>query len=391
MLTQSCQRAFCTTGAFFLACLLLPTRTLAGLDLGPEELVKAGGVDLIVSGYSVPSWFDWNNDGLPDLVVGEGGNGLTGKVRIYLNAGATSNPQFGASFYAQSNGVDLTVPPVGCMGAFPRCVYWGADERKDLLVGQADGLVKLFTNIGTDLAPTFDGGTFLQVGPAGSKVNIDVGDRATPTVVDWNNDGRKDLAVGGLDGKIHLFINQGSDAAPDFLAQTFAQNNGADLVVPLARSSPVVFDFDGDGRKDLLTGNTEGQLLFYANTGSDTAPSFSGYVAATSAYVPVNLSGTLRSRPAVCDWTGDGVVDVLLGYGDGKVRLYRGTLPGDLNCDGAIDFGDINPFVLYLSNFAQWQTYYGCNPLNGDINGDGTYGQASFGDINPFVALLTGK
>jgi hypothetical protein len=64
-------------------------------------------------------------------------------------------------------------------------------------------------------------------------------------------------------------------------------------------------------------------------------------------------------------------------------------LTGDLNCDGAVDFGDINPFVLFLSNFASWQsTYSGCNPQNGDINSDGSY--PSFGDINPFVALLSG-
>jgi hypothetical protein len=63
---------------------------------------------------------------------------------------------------------------------------------------------------------------------------------------------------------------------------------------------------------------------------------------------------------------------------------------GDLNCDGFIDFGDINPFVAYLSNFNAWQTAFaGCPPANGDINGDGTYGQGSFGDINPFVALMT--
>jgi hypothetical protein len=66
-----------------------------------------------------------------------------------------------------------------------------------------------------------------------------------------------------------------------------------------------------------------------------------------------------------------------------------GSLVGDLNCDSTVDFGDINPFVLYLSNFAAWQTTYaGCNPANGDINGDGSY--PSFGDINPFVALLSG-
>jgi hypothetical protein len=63
---------------------------------------------------------------------------------------------------------------------------------------------------------------------------------------------------------------------------------------------------------------------------------------------------------------------------------------GDLNCDGQINFGDINPFVLYLSNFAAWQAaYVGCNPANGDINCDGTFGAGSFSDINPFVALMT--
>jgi hypothetical protein len=63
---------------------------------------------------------------------------------------------------------------------------------------------------------------------------------------------------------------------------------------------------------------------------------------------------------------------------------------GDLNCDGSVNFADINPFVLYLSNFSAWQaTFAGCPPQNGDINGDGTY--PSFGDINPFVALLGGR
>jgi len=66
---------------------------------------------------------------------------------------------------------------------------------------------------------------------------------------------------------------------------------------------------------------------------------------------------------------------------------------GDLNCDGtygAGSFRDINPFVLYLSNFAQWQAAYpGCPAENGDINGDGVF--PSFADINPFVTLLTGS
>ncbi len=59
----------------------------------------------------------------------------------------------------------------------------------------------------------------------------------------------------------------------------------------------------------------------------------------------------------------------------------------DLNCDGEVNFGDINPFVLLLSNPAVWEeSYPGCPQNNGDINCDGG---VSFGDINPFVACLT--
>jgi hypothetical protein len=68
--------------------------------------------------------------------------------------------------------------------------------------------------------------------------------------------------------------------------------------------------------------------------------------------------------------------------------VLRVGLRGDLNCDGSINFGDINPFVLILSDPAAWQqTYPGCPFLDGDINGDG---RVNFGDINPFVALLSG-
>jgi hypothetical protein len=64
------------------------------------------------------------------------------------------------------------------------------------------------------------------------------------------------------------------------------------------------------------------------------------------------------------------------------------VLAGDLNCDGSVNFGDINPFVLILTNPGTWQTTYpGCPMANGDINGDGAM---NFGDINPFVALLAG-
>jgi len=68
------------------------------------------------------------------------------------------------------------------------------------------------------------------------------------------------------------------------------------------------------------------------------------------------------------------------------VPLSRLVLTGDLNCDGLVNLGDINPFVLALSNPSGYQAAYpSCNILNGDINGDG---RLDFGDINPFVGLL---
>jgi len=86
----------------------------AGLVLGPEQIVQAGGTDLYVPGYSVPSFVHWDDDGLKDLVVGEG-SGVSGYglVRIYLNAGTPGNPVFNGFFYAQAEGADLQSPGGG--------------------------------------------------------------------------------------------------------------------------------------------------------------------------------------------------------------------------------------------------------------------------------------
>ncbi len=277
-------------------------------------------------GYSVPSWVDWNGDGVKDLLVGQGGGVSTqGKVRIYPNVGTDLEPLFSGYVYAQSGGSDLVVTASGCLGIFPRVVYWDADARKDLLAGEAAGKVRLFTNTGTDAAPVFDAGTYLQVGQPGVKADINVGGRATPIPVDWNGDGRKDLVVGALDGKVRVYVNEGTDSEPDFRTVQYAQESGADLVVPTGRSSPCLLDLDDDGKKDLLTGNTEGQLLFYRNVGTDQAPAFSGYAYVAAGGIPIDLPGSARSRPIVCDWTGDLDLDVLIGSGDGLVRLYEGA------------------------------------------------------------------
>ena len=57
---------------------------------------------------------------------------------------------------------------------------------------------------------------------------------------------------------------------------------------------------------------------------------------------------------------------------------------GDLNCDGVVNFADINPFVLYQSNHSAWMTTYPlCDPHNGDMNEDDRWPDVA--DINIFV------
>jgi len=311
----------------------------AVLNLGPEEFVRLDGNDIVVPGYSVPSFEDWNGDQLKDLVVGEGGNSFTGKVRVYLNRGTEADPCFTDYSYVRADGRDLTCIPQGCLGAFPRVVYWDEDERKDLLVGLGDGTVKIFLNVASDNEPAFDAGTFVTVGSE-TVLNLDVGARATPVPVDWNNDGLLDLVAGAADGAIRIYLSS--------LDGSLVPGSVPGLLVPGQRSSPVILDLDGDGNKDLLTGNTDGQILFCRNIGLDSQPTFSGYFFVQSAGKPIDLSGTGRSRPFVCHWTGDGHLgakdgywDLLVGYGDGKVHLYRG-LPkrGDFDADGDLDADD---------------------------------------------------
>ena len=71
------------------------------------------------------------------------------------------------------------------------------------------------------------------------------------------------------------------------------------------------------------------------------------------------------------------------------VNLSATPLPlGDVNCDGAVNFADIDPFVLALTDPLTYaQSYPECDSLLGDVNDDGAL---NFGDIDPFVALLTG-
>jgi hypothetical protein len=83
------------------------------------------------------------------------------------------------------------------------------------------------------------------------------------------------------------------------------------------------------------------------------------------------------------------LTDLVAIAGGGYHSLGLKAHYGDLNCDGVVNFDDINPFVSTLgSDPLAWNLAHpGCHWLNADCNADGV---VNFDDINAFVALLSG-
>ncbi len=72
----------------------------------------------------------------------------------------------------------------------------------------------LVTGAAPQKAPAFKEGVRLQAD--GKVIDIKIG-HLVPVVTDWNGDGKKDLIVGhftGRDGNIKLYLNKGTDDEP---------------------------------------------------------------------------------------------------------------------------------------------------------------------------------
>ncbi len=74
------------------------------------------------------------------------------------------------------------------------------------------------------------------------------------------------------------------------------------------------------------------------------------------------------------------------GWPDADIRMLRRFPNGDLNCDGAVDVFDIEPFVLALLDPEHYTaTYPTCDPLLADFDDSG---RVDAFDIEPFIASL---
>jgi len=78
----------------------------------------------------------------------------------------------------------------------------------------------------TNMTPTLRAAILIKDGDN----PLSIGHTTSPEVIDWNNDGKKDLLVGTFsEGKIKLFLNQGTDADPIFAGGEFLQAGGEEL------------------------------------------------------------------------------------------------------------------------------------------------------------------
>ncbi len=155
---------------------------------------------------------------------------------------------------------------------------------------------------------------------------LDVGSNSEPNVFDWNGDGKKDLIIGVQTRQVRVYLNQTSDTWPMFQSYSTVQAGGTDI--NLYRVNPYMFDLDRDGKPDLICGEDRGYVHFFKNVGSATSPEFAaGETLKLQNGTPVrwrHSSYYYGSRCGFGDWNNDSIPDFLMSTYDGQIELYLG-------------------------------------------------------------------
>jgi len=168
-----------------------------------------------------------------------------------------------------------------------------------------------YKNSGTATVPNF------QPATTDFLTMIDAGSNSAPAFADIDADGDQDLFIGNLDGEISFYENTGTATAPAF---RWVADNLQNIQPNLHFSAtPAFTDIDADGDLDLFAGSAFGRIVFYENQGSLRNPKF---ILVADAFE--NISAGSASAPQLVDYDRDGDADLFVGSSfGGAVHLYE--------------------------------------------------------------------
>ena len=275
-------------------------------------------IDLGEGAY--PAFFDYNNDDLLDLVVGNFGYYINGVVyksglALFENVGTTTDPEFELVDRDFANisalGLDAITPTFGDLDD---------DGDKDLIIGESEGWIHYLKNI----APIGNTANFqLEVAKF---FKLDVGNFSAPLLYDVNGDGLLDLIIGEKSGNLNYFENFGKRIAPEYNDSIPGRFNNffgnVDVKVPglfdRGYSTPVITPLDSTGKLYLVVGSDEGQLRLY---------DFDPNLALGGTFKKIenkfsNIDDGERLAPAIADLSLDGDYELITGNYRGGLSAY---------------------------------------------------------------------
>lgn len=177
----------------------------------------------------------------------------------------------------------------------------------------------------------------------------------TPRSIDWNADGKLDLLL-ATGGYIVLYTNSGTASAPAFTGAGRVKAAGVEIATGTTTSAMTLCDVTGDGVPDLVVSDSSNKLRVYRNLAAAGAtPNY------TTAVIVKNAAGADFALPDrrfdLGDWDGDGKPDLVTGSFSGAMRLY-------LNVGTATD-SRFDTYSTLLSDS------YNIFPRLFDLNGNG--------------------
>ena len=218
------------------------------------SLTNVSGFQPVTKYRSVPRFVDLDGDSNMDLVVGQ----FDGTLEYIYNDGSNY------SVDGEDHVFQGVIADSGY--AAPEFLDLDNDGRTDLILGEEDGTISFYKNIGTTTGPIFTS----MLGWDNPFYGIDVGNNAVPACVDLNGDGLLDCAVGELTGSIRFLRNNGTS----FEHVTDRTDNPFDYLDVGSYASPTFAYVNSDSFYDLVVGNKKGQVMMFVNQGNSTHPRY---------------------------------------------------------------------------------------------------------------------